>query len=99
MVESIEETQSYCTMLQKAMNYDSIEEINNCCVNILTEFSQYNFCFIEYETNTHLGIFVTCEDMKERFVLLNKKYIVDVAIVYKDDLELDSNENDIVYYF
>ena len=98
MVKDIGETQSYCTMLQKAMNYDSIEKIHDCCINILTEFSQYNLCYIEYETDTHLGIFVTCEDMKERFVLINKKYIVDVAIVYKDDLKLDDSKDDITYY-
>ena len=98
MIEDIGETQSYCTMLQKAMNYDSIEDLQNCCINILTEFSQYNFCFIEFETKTHLGVFVTCEDLKERFVLLNKKYIIDIAIVYKDDLEIDSDKDHVVSY-
>lgn len=97
MIRDIEETWSYCKMLQEVMNFDSIEDLENCCVNILTEFSQYNFCFIEFETNTHLGIFVTCEDMKERFMLIDKKYIVSISIVYKDDLEF--NDDDTITYY
>lgn len=79
------------------MNFDSLDDVQDCCINILTEFSQYNFCFIEFETNTHLGIFVTCEDMKERFMLIDKKYIVSVSIVYKDDLEFNDQES-VTYY-
>lgn len=79
----------YTQMLKKAGNYENIEDVKDCCISILTEFTQYNFCFIDFETKTHLGIFCTHSDFTERFVLISKKYIVSISMVYQQDIEFD----------
>lgn len=85
----IQDTQHYCKMLQEGEGFSSLEEVKDCCVNILTEFVQYNFCFIEFETKDHLGVYCTHSDLTERFVLISKKYIVSVSIVYQQDIVID----------
>ncbi|MBR6515632.1 MAG: hypothetical protein IKT40_02120 [Bacilli bacterium] len=79
----------YMEILQKARNYETIEEVKDCCVNILTEFVQYNFCFIEFETDDYLGVYYTHTDFTERFILIVKKYIVSVSVVYQQDMNID----------
>lgn len=81
----------YTEVLKKQLNTESLED---CCFNIVTEFSQYNYCFIDMETENFLGISVTHSDFTERFVLLEKKYIVSVHVVYQQDLsESDVNHD------
>ena len=78
----------YLEILKKINDYNTIEEVKEfCCVNIQTEFTQYNFCFIDFETDKFLGIYYTCTDFTERFVLLKKKYIVSISLVYQQDIE------------
>ncbi len=77
----------YLEILKKIGNYEDIEEVKeSCCVNILTEFTQYNFCFIDFETEDFLGIYCTNEDFTERFVLIKKEYIVSISLVYQQDI-------------
>ena len=80
---------SYMEILQKARNYKTIEEVKDCCVNILTEFVQYNFYFIEFETDVYLGVYCTHTDFTERFILIVKKYIVSVSVVYQQDMNIN----------
>ena len=80
---------SYMEILQKARNYKTIEEVKDCCVNILTEFVQYNFCFIEFETDDYFGVYCTHTDFTERFILIVKKYIVSVSVVYQQDMNIN----------
>lgn len=82
--------------LMKIMGYKKEEELKDCCINILTEFAQYNLSFIDFETEDFLGIWVTHEDMTERFTLLDKKYIVSVSIVYEQDIVIEKQEE--VFY-
>lgn len=75
------------------------KEVHDVCVTITTEMDSYPLSFIEFETRDFLGINFTDPDFKERFVVLNKKYVVSIAIVYQDDIiieEKDSN-HDIQY--
>lgn len=88
---------NYSKMLMKAMKLESEDELEDCCINILTEFVQYNLCFIDFETETHLGIWVTHEDMTERLVILDKKYIVSISIVYQQDIEIEEPETNVCY--
>ena len=76
-------------MLKNQMGYENEEDVKNCCVNIVTELMQYNLCFIDFENETHLGVYYTHEDFTERFVLLSKKYIVSISIVYEQDILID----------
>lgn len=92
-----ENEQKISSALIKIMGYEEKEELKDCCINILTEFSQYNLCFIDFETENHLGVWVTHEDMTERFVLIEKKYIVSVSIVYEQDIVLEENNEDVCY--
>lgn len=80
--------------LRRARHFETVEEVKDCCINITTEFAQYNFCFIEFETDEYLGIYYTSSDFTERFVLLSKEYIVSVSIVYKDDIHFEELNTD-----
>lgn len=80
------EEKSYMRLLQKAMGFENIEEVKDCCVDILTEHMHYTFCFIDFETEDHLGVYYTHQDFSERFVLISKKYVSNISIVYKQDM-------------
>lgn len=71
-------------------------ELSDICVNITTTESFYPLSFIEFEDEQNLGIYYTAEDFSERFVILNKKYIVSVGLAYKQDLVIEST--DIPFY-
>ena len=75
------------------------KDCSEVCVTITTETEVYPLSFIEFETRDFLGINYTDTDFREKFVVLNKKYIVSIAIVYRDDIVLDdsSDDNDIQY--
>lgn len=66
-------------------------DVKDICLTIDTETSAYPLSFIEFETRDFLGINYTDSEFKERFVVLNKKYIVSVAMVYQDDIEIDDD--------
>ena len=83
----------YMEILQEVMGYDTEEEVKDCCISIITELMHYNFAFIDFETETHLGVFYTAEDFTERFVIIQKKYIHSISIVYRQDIEIEKKEN------
>ncbi len=62
-------------------------DIETICVNITTITDDYYFSFIEYEDYEKLGIFVTGDDGRERFTIINKKHIVSIEVVYQQDLK------------
>lgn len=73
--------------------------IKDICVTIDTENNTYPLSFIEFETRDFLGINYTDTDFKERFVVLNKKYIISIAMVYQDDIMLsDNHDNEDIQY-
>ena len=73
-------------------------DLKDCCVNILTETDEYPLSFIEFETRDLMGIKTTRSDLTEGFVVLNKKYITSIAIVYANDILLDEKEDENVSY-
>lgn len=88
----------YIEQICKWMKCDK-DQINEVCLNIVTEFESYPLSFIEFETRDFMGINYTDADFTERFVILSKKYIVSMGIVYRDDIvitEVDTN-HDIQY--
>lgn len=87
----------YREALKRGMGYKE-SEINEACVNILTETDEYPLSFIEFETRDFLGIKTTREDFTEGFVVLNKKYIVSISIVYQNDIIIQTDEEENVSY-
>lgn len=63
-----------------------IEDVHNVCVCVTTIDAEYFIAFIEYETDDVIGIRYVLDDNTERFVILNKSYVINVHIVYEQDV-------------
>lgn len=75
------------------------DDVEKVCLTIDTEGATYPLSFIEFETRDFLGINYTDSDFTERFVVLNKKYIMSVAMVYQDEIFVeDKHENKDIQY-
>lgn len=87
----------YREAIKRGMGYKE-SDLKDCCVNILTETDEYPLSFIEFETRDLMGIKTTRSDLTEGFVVLNKKYITSIAIVYANDIVLqEKNEENVSY--
>ena len=72
--------------------------LKDACVTIITEHEEYPLAFIEFETRDLLGIKTTRSDFTEGFVVLNKKYVSSMSIVYQNDIVIDvESDNDVSY--
>ena len=65
------------------------------CLNITTITDIYNLCFIEYEDETKLGVYITGDDGRERYLIINKAQIVSLQVVYEQDLQLTIEPDDL----
>ena len=65
------------------------------CLNITTVTDLFNLCFIEYEDEEKIGVYITHEDGRERFMILYKQHIISLQVVYEQDIQLltDLEEN------
>ena len=81
----------YREAIKRGMGYKE-SDLKECCVNILTETDEYPLSFIEFETRDLMGIKTTRSDFTEGFVVLNKKYITSIAIVYAGDIVLEEEK-------
>lgn len=81
----------YRNMIKQGMGY-SDDQLDEACVTITTTDYVYPFAFIDFETDEYLGVNYTTEDFTEKFIVLNKEYIVSVAIVYQNDIEIEIGE-------
>lgn len=63
------------------------------CLNITTTTDIYPLCFIEYEDHNKIGAYITGEDGRERFLIINKNYIVALQVIYEQDIELGVRED------
>lgn len=87
----------YREAIKRGMGYKE-SDLKECCVNILTETDEYPLSFIEFETRDLMGIKTTRSDFTEGFVVLNKKYITSIAIVYAGDIVLEEKKEESVSY-
>lgn len=89
-----DKTQNYYT--QMLLNgIPNIEvKIQDIPLIINTVDVSYPFAFIDYEEDDVLGINYTSEDGTERFVVINKKYIVDVEVLYKQDIDIITKDEE-----
>lgn len=76
-------------LLRKELNIDE----KNICVNISTIIADYNMCFIEYEDEEKLGVYITGNDGRERYLIINKESIVSLQVVYRDDIKLGDKDS------
>lgn len=65
------------------------------CLNITTITDIYNLCFIEYEDEDKLGVYITGDDGRERYLIINKAQIVSLQVVYEQDLQLTIEPDDL----
>lgn len=78
----------YTKMLLNGMSKGDELLIEDIPLVINTTDTSYLLAFIDYEEDDKLGINYTAEDGTERFVVVNKKYIVDVEVLYKQDIDI-----------
>ena len=64
------------------------------CLNITTITDIYNLCFIEYEDEDKLGVYITGDDGRERYLIINKAQIVSLQVVYEQDLKFTTDNED-----
>ena len=83
-------------LLEKEVKIDP----KHICLNITTVTDIYNLCFIEYEDPIKLGVYITGDDGKERFLIIYKEQIVALQVIYEDDIKIQigtlENNNDIM---
>ena len=65
------------------------------CLNITTITDIYNLCFIEYEDEDKIGVYITGDDGRERYLIINKAQIVSLQVVYEQDLQLTIEPDDL----
>ena len=83
----------YREAIKRGMGYTE-SQVNDACVDIITETEEYPLSFIRFETRDLLGIDWTRANGTEGFVILNKKYITSIAIVYDGDISIDVMKDD-----
>ena len=78
-------------LLQKTLNIDP----EHICLNITTITDIFQLCFIEYEDYEKLGVYITGDDGRERFMIINKEQIVALQVIYEQDIKIgDENKTD-----
>jgi hypothetical protein len=68
-------------------------ECKHICLNITTITDLYTLCFMEYEDHEKIGVYITGEDGRERFLIIYKDQIVSLQVVYEQDIELGIKED------
>lgn len=83
---------SYTQIIAKGMHIPT-EEVSQTPLNITLIDASYSLAFIDYENDTCLGVNYTAADGTERFVVINKRHIIDIAVIYQQDFFEDINNN------
>lgn len=81
-------------LLNGVVSSDENISIKDIPVFISMVDTTYPLAFIDYETDDTLGVNYTAEDGTERFVVINKKYVIDVAIMYEQDIDIIPNKKE-----
>ena len=80
-------------LLDKKLNTD----IQYICVNITTITDIYHLCFIDYEDQEKLAVYITGEDGRERYMIIYKTQIIAIQVVYEQDINLNKdNDRDVM---
>lgn len=87
---------NYTETLLRAFPKDKSIKIEDVPLVINTIDTGYPLAFIDYEDQNLLGVNYTFEDGTEHFVVINKEHIVDIQILYEQDINIffkESKEN------
>lgn len=91
----------YSKMLLNGVPKNSEMEVQDIPLIINTIEASYPFAFLDYEEEDVLGINYTADDGTERFVVINKKHIINIEILYQQDIDIltfdDNDESDVMY--
>ena len=75
--------------------------INEIPLIINTVDTSYPLAFIDFEENDTLGVNYTSDDGTERFVVINKKCIINIEVLYQQDIDMlmcpQKTEEDVMY--
>lgn len=85
---------NYTQLLLNGVKLTSDSDVCDIPLLIHTVDATYPLSFIDFEENDSLGVNYTSEDGTERFVILNKRHIVDVEVIYKDDIHVFMKSDD-----
>ena len=92
----------YSSMLLNGLPNSEGLTVQDIPLIINTVDTSYPLAFIDYEEDDVLGINYTVEDGTERFVVLNKKYVVDIEVLYQQDINVLTEEpeedSDVMYH-
>ena len=86
--EKVDNVYYYSEMLLNGVPNKHEAKIQDIPLVINTIDASYPLAFIDYEESDLLGINYTVEDGTEHFVVINKKHIVDVQILYEQDISI-----------
>lgn len=91
----------YTKMLLNGLPKNNTLTIQEIPLIINTIDTSYPLAFIDYEEEDCLGVNYTAEDGTERFIVINKKYIIDIEILYQQDINIlntpPKKHSDIMY--
>ena len=91
----------YSKMLLNGFPNNDEITIQDIPLIINTIDTSYPFAFIDYEENDILGVNYTMSDGTERFIVINKEHIVDIEILYQQDIDILTEEieeeSDVMY--
>lgn len=54
----------------------------------------YSFAFLDYEKDNIIGVNYTTDDGTERFVVINKEHIIDMEVLYQQDVDILTDESE-----
>lgn len=90
----------YSEMLLNGIQDNDIT-IQDIPLIINTIEASYPFAFLDYEEEDVLGVNYTAEDGTERFIVINKKHIINIEILYQQDIDIltaePEKEHDVMY--
>lgn len=94
--------ENYSKMLLNGLPNKEGMTVQDIPLIINTVDASYPLAFIDYEEDSVLGINYTVDDGTERFVVLNKKYVVDIEVLYEQDINIltddKEEESDVMYH-
>ena len=90
----------YSEMLLNGIQDNDIT-IQDIPLIINTIEASYPFAFLDYEEEDVLGVNYTAEDGTEGFIVINKKHIINIEILYQQDIDIltaePEKEHDVMY--
>ncbi len=84
---------NYTKMLLNGFPDNEKIRIEDIPLIINTVDMSYPLAFLDYEEEHILGVNYTAEDGTERFVVINKEHIIDIEVLYQQDIDILTSEN------